>query len=141
MRFHAETQERLQVNGNAPEAVDGTVVEDNRRTTEAASAFIENRVTWGDFTLIPALRYATARVMGQSCVGCHNTHADSTKTDWRTGDVGVLEIIRPLDQDAQRTADGLRGTFLLVGIASVLSLALAIAVLVAANARARRGRP
>ena len=96
---------------------------------------------FADYDGRPALRYATARVMGPSCVSCHNTHADSTKNDWRTGDVGVLEIIRPLDQDALRTADGLRGTFLLVGIASVLSLALAIAVLVAANARARRGRP
>ncbi len=57
VRFHAETQERLQVNGTSPLAVDGPVAEANRRTTEAAAAFLENRFKWSDFTLIPALRY------------------------------------------------------------------------------------
>jgi hypothetical protein len=93
-----------------------------------------------DYEGRPALRYATARVMGTSCVSCHNNHADSSKRDWRVGDVGVLEIIRPLDQDAARIADGLRGTFVLVGVVSALSLGLAIIVLVAANAHARRAK-
>ena len=46
----------------------------------------------------PALRYATANVMGRRCVNCHNAHKDSPKRDWREGDVrGVLEVILPLD--------------------------------------------
>jgi serine/threonine protein kinase len=63
----------------------------------------------------PALRYATARVMEANCIGCHNNDANSTKRDWKVGDVGgVLEIIRPLDRDIARTHEGLRGTFLLI---------------------------
>jgi len=44
------------------------------------------------------LRYATADFMRPSCVGCHNSHADSPKTDWKVGDVrGVLSITHPLE--------------------------------------------
>lgn len=64
----------------------------------------------------PVLRYATARVMTRSCVECHNEHPDTPKDDWIEGDVrGVLEVVRPLNGDESRTADGLRGAFLLIG--------------------------
>jgi hypothetical protein len=36
----------------------------------------------------PSLRYATARVMKADCIGCHNGDRNSTKRDWRAGDVG-----------------------------------------------------
>lgn len=66
-----------------------------------------------------SLRYATARRMKDSCVKCHNTHPESTKRDWKEGEVrGVVEIIRPLDRDVARTHDGLRGTFRLIAITS-----------------------
>ena len=43
------------------------------------------------------LRYATADRMRPACVDCHNSHAESPKTDWGVGDVrGVLEISYPL---------------------------------------------
>lgn len=75
----------------------------------------------------PSLRYATARVMQQSCVNCHNTHPDSTKKDWKVGDVrGVLEIIRPLDADIARTQKNLRETSYFMGGISVLLIALAL---------------
>ncbi len=38
-------------------------------------------------------------IMQQTCVACHNTHPDSTKRDWRVGDVrGIqeLSIVEPL---------------------------------------------
>jgi adenylate cyclase len=41
-------------------------------------------------------------VMGAACVACHNTHPDSPKTDWKTGDVrGIQEvtITRPVAQN------------------------------------------
>jgi adenylate cyclase len=64
----------------------------------------------------PALRYATARRMEAACVACHNRHPESTKRDWRIGDVrGVLEVIRPLDRDQARIREGLRGTWVLIG--------------------------
>jgi serine/threonine protein kinase len=63
----------------------------------------------------PSLRYATARQMQADCIRCHNSDPNSTKRDWKVGDVGgVLEIIRPLDGDIARTRDGLRGTFVLM---------------------------
>jgi signal transduction histidine kinase len=44
-----------------------------------------------------AFRYATPIVMGEACVACHNSHPDSPKRDWKTGDVrGVQEVVAPL---------------------------------------------
>jgi adenylate cyclase len=64
----------------------------------------------------PVLRYATARIMQPSCVSCHNSHPDSTRRDWRVGDVrGALEIVRPLSGDRRRIQDLLRATFVLAG--------------------------
>lgn len=72
-----------------------------------------------------ALRYATARLMDANCIGCHNNDPNSTKRDWKVGEVGgVLEIIRPLDRDIARTQEGLRGTFLLVGAVTASMLAV-----------------
>jgi hypothetical protein len=68
----------------------------------------------------PSLRYATARLMQKDCIGCHNNDTNSTKRDWKLGEVvGVLEIIRPLDRDIARTKEGLRGTFVLMTVVSV----------------------
>src|SRR5262249_30861503 len=63
----------------------------------------------------PSLRYATARRMDANCISCHNNDPNSTKTDWKVGEVGgVLEIIRPLDSDVRRARAGLRGTLTLM---------------------------
>ncbi|MCI0460986.1 MAG: DUF3365 domain-containing protein, partial [Gemmataceae bacterium] len=89
-----------------------------------------------DFQGKPSLRYATARRMQETCIRCHNTHPDSTKTDWREGEVrGVLEIIRPLDKDIARTREGLGGTFLLVAVVSGSLLGLSVLILLAGNRR------
>src|SRR5262249_6622379 len=86
----------------------------------------------------PVLRYATARVMKQSCVDCHNSHPESPRTDWKVGEVrGVLEIIRPLDRDEERTRQGLGGTFALVGGVSAGLLALSSLILLVSNWRRR----
>ncbi len=72
----------------------------------------------------PSLRYATARRMEANCIGCHNNDPNSTKRDWKEGEVGgVLEIIRPLDRDIARTHEGLRGTFVLMAVVSGTLLA------------------
>jgi PAS domain S-box-containing protein len=71
----------------------------------------------------PSLRYATADLMRPMCVNCHNTHPDSPKTDWETGDVrGVLEVIFPLDTAVAQTHQGLRGTFALMAVTAGLGL-------------------
>jgi hypothetical protein len=84
----------------------------------------------------PHVRYATARRMKASCIDCHNHHPDSTRRDWREGEVrGVLEITRPLDRDIARTREGLRGTFTLMAIIFGSLLGLSILVLVVSNRR------
>jgi two-component system sensor histidine kinase/response regulator len=76
-----------------------------------------------DFRGLSSLRYATADRMRASCVGCHNSHSDSPKTDWKEGEVrGVLEIIRPLDTIVAQTYEGLRETFALLGVMATLGL-------------------
>jgi adenylate cyclase len=78
----------------------------------------------------PALR------MRASCVQCHNSHPDSPGTDWRVGDVrGVLEIIRPLDKDATRMRDDLRGPFLVAAGLCGRLLVLSNLILLAGRCR------
>ena len=87
----------------------------------------------------PYLRYAVASRLQASCVNCHNGHPDSTKTDWKEGEVGgVLEIFRPLDRDIEHTRRGLRGTFVLLSVVCSALLAVSILVLVVGNRRPRR---
>jgi Fe(3+) dicitrate transport protein len=61
VRAHFETQERVQKNGDAPLSRDGRIVEDNRRTTQGYSTFVQNRFFFGDFTLTPGLRIEHVR--------------------------------------------------------------------------------
>jgi serine/threonine protein kinase len=87
----------------------------------------------------PSLRYATAQQMKQTCVECHNGHNDSTKKDWKEGEVvGVLEIIRPLDRDAARARDGLRFTLMLMGAISGSLVTLSVLVLLIGHVRRLR---
>jgi serine/threonine protein kinase len=82
------------------------------------------------------LRYATARKMEANCIGCHNNDPNSTKRDWKEGELaGVLEIIRPLDRDIARTREGLRGTFMLMAMVAAALLALSGLVLVIRSQR------
>jgi hypothetical protein len=80
----------------------------------------------------PVLRYATARRLRESCLGCHNhDKVNSPKLDWKVGDVrGVVEIIRPLDRDERRAREGLRETVTLVAAAAGTLLLLTVAVVV-----------
>ncbi|MDP3816133.1 diguanylate cyclase domain-containing protein [Pseudomonas sp.] len=44
------------------------------------------------------LRYATADLMREACVDCHNSHPESPRRGWRVGDLrGILEVKQPLD--------------------------------------------
>jgi serine/threonine protein kinase len=89
-----------------------------------------------DFQGRPALRFASAQRMQQTCVQCHNSHEDSTKKDWKEGEVvGVLEIIRPLDRDAARAREGLRLTLVLMAIICGSLLGLSVLVLLASKRR------
>ena len=79
---------------------------------------------------IPSLRYATADVMHEACVSCHNNHLQTPKNDWQVGDLrGVLEIIHPMDKIVASTEAGLKNTFILL-LALIIAGALCL-VLVA----------
>lgn len=56
VRIHAEHQNRVQENGDSPLARSGRRVEDNERTTDAVSAFVQHRVLAGAWTVTPGLR-------------------------------------------------------------------------------------
>lgn len=78
---------------------------------------------------VPVLRYARPRVMGPSCVACHNHNLQSPKRDWKVGDVrGVLEVVRSLEGDEERIQTGLRGTTLLIAVSALLMLTLGAAL-------------
>lgn len=68
-----------------------------------------------------SLRYAKAIVMQESCVACHNTHPDSTKTDWKVGDVrGARSVTLPLDAASHLAHKGWAAT-----LAAMVALAMA----------------
>lgn len=76
------------------------------------------------------LRYAIADRMRESCVDCHNSHADSPKTDWREGDVrGVLEVTLPLDVATGQVSANMRESLILLsGVGGIGLIGLAIAI-------------
>ena len=80
-----------------------------------------------------SMRFATADLMEEGCVTCHNQHPQSPKTDWKVGDVrGVIEVVVPVDEIAARMA---ASTWNLAG--AVGAGVLAIAAIVAWTMRRR----
>jgi signal transduction histidine kinase/ActR/RegA family two-component response regulator len=75
----------------------------------------------------PTLRFASADIMLESCVNCHNSHPDTPRNDWQVGDVrGVLEVRIPLSfARAMASGDTLRSTIWLSGACLFASLVLA----------------
>lgn len=55
-RYHYETQNRLQKNGELPTSRDGVTVENNFRRNKALSGFAQNRFIWKDLALTAGLR-------------------------------------------------------------------------------------
>lgn len=56
LRWHEEDQYRRQFNGTRPTARTGSLVEENERTTEAASGFVTSTFDFGRLQLTPSLR-------------------------------------------------------------------------------------
>lgn len=45
-----------------------------------------------------SLRFATADVLKQDCIDCHNRHPSSPKKNWKVGDLrGILEVTLPIE--------------------------------------------
>jgi signal transduction histidine kinase/ActR/RegA family two-component response regulator len=72
---------------------------------------------------VTVVRYATADLMRESCVECHNTHPDSPKRDWVVGDVrGVLEVSRPVTSSWSSMRLDIRNSLRTVVLVSALGL-------------------
>ncbi len=83
--------------------------------------FLRFETQSGDLTL----RYATADLMRESCVDCHNSHPDTPKRGWKVGDVrGVLSVSRPIGQGAGTIRGSLRGVVALLAGFAVFALAV-----------------
>jgi hypothetical protein len=125
-RLYSDHPFRSRTDGGPHDDFERVALEDLRRNPDVPAYSFEV------FQSRPSLRYATARRMEANCINCHNTDTNSTKRDWKEGEVGgVLEIIRPLDRDVARTQVGLRGTFVLMAVVSGTLMAVSGLVLVA----------
>ena len=86
-----------------------------------------------------SLRYATADLMRSSCIECHNTHPDSPKSDWQTGDLrGVLEVTLPVDVVEAHARSGLSQTILVLTV--LIAVAMAFLAFVIRNLRRNSGQ-
>jgi len=89
------------------------------------------------------LRYATPLLMEQRCLKCHNDPKlyeldEFRKTDWKAGDIrGVLEVVCPLEDNAEQTQKTLLNTYLQVAGTGVAVLTLCSAALMLGRRRRR----
>jgi len=60
-----------------------------RAETGEAHIFYETNINFWNH----GITMATPVVLGEACVGCHNSHPESPKTDWVAGDVRGVETI------------------------------------------------
>lgn len=76
------------------------------------------------------LRYARGDTMRVDCVGCHNSHPESPKTDWEVGDLrGVLEVAVPMATFDRRAREARRPYTMLLLLA-LFGLMAALVILV-----------
>jgi eukaryotic-like serine/threonine-protein kinase len=89
------------------------------------------------------LRYATPLIMEERCLKCHNDSklyelAQYRKTDWKAGDIrGVLEVVCPLEDNAEQTQRTLLNTYLQVAGTGAAVLTLSWAGLMLGRRRRR----
>src|SRR5947209_2511388 len=126
VRLYSDYPWKFRKNGDPADDFEWVVLHRHRANPD------ETITSFEDYQGRPVLRYATARRLRESCLGCHNKDTvNSPKLDWKVGDVrGVVEIIRPLDRDAARARSGLRETFVLVGVVAGTLLLLTVGVVV-----------
>ncbi len=101
----------------------------DRRALEAVTT---TRSEYAEFTSENGrrnLRYAAPIIMSESCVACHNTHPESTRTDWNVGDVRGAHVIE-LPETQLAAGMGLEFSYLLILIGAAAALSgTAISVL------------
>jgi Fe(3+) dicitrate transport protein len=68
-RYHDELQERQQQNGPMPTSRSGVVVENNRRTARASSAFIQDQLNFGKLLVSGGVRFESIDVTRTNRLG------------------------------------------------------------------------
>ncbi len=73
-----------------------------------------------------SLRYAVGDLMAEGCVGCHNSHPETPKNDWKVGDLrGVIGVTVPIDGIANEINSGVNMVVALILGGGLLVAALA----------------
>jgi Fe(3+) dicitrate transport protein len=87
VRAHFEDQERIQRNGDGPTSRTGVVVEDNNRHNRAYSAFVQDRLLLGRFTVSGGVRLETVRYERTNRLGNGGAGASGSTdlTQWVPG--------------------------------------------------------
>ena len=80
-KWQVERQDRLQINGDGPQARTGRTVEDSRRDTDAVAVFVTQRLDFGRLTVTPILRHE---------------RIDAQRTDRLTGRRGETRITKTM---------------------------------------------
>jgi Fe(3+) dicitrate transport protein len=68
-RYHDELQERQQQNGPLPTSRSGVVVENNRRTARASSAFVQDQINFGKLLISGGVRFESIDVTRTNRLG------------------------------------------------------------------------
>jgi len=84
-RAHFERQDRKQMNGQAPTARTGILVEDNERKNQAYSGFLQHRFLLGRWTITPGLRLEHVRY--------ERTNRLANRGAGATGRTHLMEVI------------------------------------------------
>lgn len=80
---------------------------------------------------VKTYRYAIADIMKRSCVGCHNSHPDSPKRDWKVGDVrGVFEVNFPAQGIADTSGKEMKKDIILIVAITIIAASLLILFIV-----------
>ena len=130
-RLYSDYPFRFRTEGGARDAFEREALTALRTIPDKEQAFIR----YEDVDGVWSLRYAKAIVMQQTCVDCHNTHPESTKTDWQVGDVrGVRAVTFPLEQVSATARGGWAVTLAVMLTSAIAGLGLVFLVIQALRA-------
>jgi signal transduction histidine kinase len=70
-----------------------------------------------------SIRYASAIVMKETCVGCHNSHIASPKTDWKVNDIrGIQQVTIPVPDILNLSFRSFLEPLVLIGSIAIVGL-------------------
>ena len=101
-RLYSDFPFATRLNGGPRDPFESLALSNLRFSEDQALPFYGYEMIAGQQTL----RYAKSLVMAESCVACHNSHPDSTKTDWKVGDVRGARVVNISLNGVHKIAQG-----------------------------------